>query len=670
MRSCPSLVLWCSLLSLTVGWCACLSPRQPQSSWFRHNSKLQQLLRRQVFRQQQQLQRQSCTRRNGVSLEGDDESTTITIGTNDTVIDTGTPMIPFLDIALPETSTRRHYNWREFVPQNTSLLAAIVWMVTGKTTPTTKFVVSDAKLQRNLAALARTLILLRAYERQYGMTTTTEIGDGGPTVQRQVLSDIIKDLYGSGAPIWVLETVMERVAEGMTGRRGVQYMLLPNRCFIFYPDMMVTSTDGQQEQQEHRQLSSTTDMFKVVPGFYIARLGAVEQVAVRLASFASNTKSVERLHPEAFRTPRRDELLEIQTRELQALANTNDGGDGDEEIRVNKTATELSREILNLASSTYGLFFFLNNPKFQAALSNDRTDFANGDKTKDPVHQFWTVSPATQELFRRLATAEAAHSLKQIHSQEKILYSPTAVAFFRMFSAAGACAMWFGGSFSDMVASAILSVLVPYVETFRNLAAEERFLTEVVASFGVGLIAGLLALKWPDRFCFGAIAVASVMDLLQGFKVVYAAIEVMSRHVVAGAGRLLEGVLFTGLISYSLKSGLDFAFRLMLGSSSTLTRDYSSMLNSAHGIRECFFPLILPFAAVAWSGLFRPSYVDLPLMAFHGMLAFGLTWAGAPLFMSAAAVTLSAGIISRFTGREALGNTLAGLYALVPGTYM
>jgi len=94
------------------------------------------------------------------------------------------------------------------------------------------------------------------------------------------------------------------------------------------------------------------------------------------------------------------------------------------------------------------------------------------------------------------------------------------------------------------------------------------------------------------------------------------------------------------------------------------------MLTSVHGISPKFFPLILPFAATAWSGLFRPSYADLKLMSFHGILAFSLNWAGAPMFVAAMCVTFSAGIISRFTGKEALGNTLSGLYALVPGTYM
>ncbi len=79
-------------------------------------------------------------------------------------------------------------------------------------------------------------------------------------------------------------------------------------------------------------------------------------------------------------------------------------------------------------------------------------------------------------------------------------------------SAAGACAMWFGGSFPDMLVSGALALAVNKIGTSQALAYEERVLTEAASSFFVGICAGLLALKWPNTFCFGAIAVSSVME--------------------------------------------------------------------------------------------------------------------------------------------------------------
>jgi uncharacterized membrane protein YjjB (DUF3815 family) len=76
--------------------------------------------------------------------------------------------------------------------------------------------------------------------------------------------------------------------------------------------------------------------------------------------------------------------------------------------------------------------------------------------------------------------------------------------------------------------------------------------------------------------------------------------------------------------------------------------------------------------------LFNPEYEDLPWMAFHGILAFNVTWfckkasigSEFSLFFAAFSVTFSSGLVSRFTGCQALGNTIAGLFVLVPGAYL
>ena len=60
-------------------------------------------------------------------------------------------------------------------------------------------------------------------------------------------------------------------------------------------------------------------------------------------------------------------------------------------------------------------------------------------------------------------------------------------------------------------------------------------------------------------------------------------------------------------------------------------------------------------------------------MTFHGCLAFAATYSLGKLdvnsnlnnFVSAMAVTFSAGVFSRFTGRQAVGNAAAGLYVVL-----
>ena len=50
-------------------------------------------------------------------------------------------------------------------------------------------------------------------------------------------------------------------------------------------------------------------------------------------------------------------------------------------------------------------------------------------------------------------------------------------------------------------------------------------------------------------------AISGVVDVLQGFRVVYSIIEIMSKHTVSGVADLLEGILFTELIAYFLRIG-------------------------------------------------------------------------------------------------------------------
>jgi uncharacterized membrane protein YjjB (DUF3815 family) len=65
-------------------------------------------------------------------------------------------------------------------------------------------------------------------------------------------------------------------------------------------------------------------------------------------------------------------------------------------------------------------------------------------------------------------------------------------------------------------------------------------------------------------------------------------------------------------------------------------------------------------------------------MGFHGTLAVTVSyWMDYATdnddfsnFIAAITLMLSAGIVSRFTGRTAVGNSVAGLFALVPGVYL
>jgi uncharacterized membrane protein YjjP (DUF1212 family) len=459
------------------------------------------------------------------------------------------------------------------------------------------------------------LLLLKEYESRFGMPD-----GGGPKDQQFVLTELCARLYASGTPLWALQPVMTKAAEGLTGASGVQFLLLPRAGLVYVP------TTG------------STVLFKMGSGFNMHMLDSLERVLVRLASFRSNTHSVSSV-PARFPDPE-----ELEKAMQGAVSHST------------YKREELAHEILNLASEGAGLFFF----------TRTRESCRDAKWRKS----FWSVEDSTCELFSRLAALEAVESLSKINSEQKEMYSVFVITLFRLGSSAGACAIWYSGSWFDMIVGGSLGLIVALLG--QSLSRHERIIFETVASFICGLTAGIIAIRFPDHTCFGAMAVTGVLDILQGFRVVYSMIELMSKQTVTGGANFLESILFTGLIAYFLRFGQYLAAEVM-GDPSSI--EFSKCSN---GINETWYLLFIPIAALSWSGLFKPNYADLPWMCLHGVLAFFVYWAISQAsvnqylnnFIAALTVTASAALFSRFTGRQALGNTIAGLYVLLPGAYM
>ena len=332
------------------------------------------------------------------------------------------------------------------------------------------------------------------------------------------------------------------------------------------------------------------------------------------------------------------------------------------------TQEELADEILDLASESEGLFFFVNAHR-SVALRHEKDDVAATLKTE--LGAFWKVDAETRNLFSHLACMEAMANIDKMDVERKPLYSPLVVTLFRIGASSGACAFWFNGSWLDITVSGFLAVLIAWIGSTPIFTSQERIIFEAVASYIVGLVAATVALAFPSRACFGAMAISGVLDLLQGFRVVYAIIEIMSRHTVTGGADFLEGIFFTSLIAYFLRFGHVSALHIVG------EPEDDGYLTCDKGISRKWYFFFVPLAAVSWSGLFNPYKMDIPMMALHGILGYLVSWqfSAGPFsnlnnFLAATSVTFSAGLLSRFTGRQALGNTVAGIYVLLPGAYL
>ena len=569
----------------------------------------------------------------------------------------------------------QYYDWKLHFPRNYQMnpIKVLKWLRSGFVIGPNEESESDEHRTQNLYKMASLLKLLRTYYELYGLPD-----DGGPSDQIFVLREVLKALYAGGGPVWVLEKAMERGAEGITGRAdGVDVGIFPRKASICISNV-------------------TISMFRIQSGFNIQRLTSAEKILVRMASFASNTNGFSSI-PTKFPKPFELKLavhtaINDSEASLASSSSTSRHESSPSAVAASAVTSDhkkdlMAKQILNLASSSEGLFFFINSSdrpdkssmhphNHKAAKSGRNSSIVNSNynhhsKWNEPELSFWDIEDHISDLFSRLATMEAIDMLVEAHKMTSVVLYPKYIQLiFSFLASAGASAFWFNGSWIDIVAAGGCGFLVRIISGWSFLAKEDRIVFEAIASVMVGIIAGLLSCLYPDRACFVAIGLSGVLDILQGFKVVFAIIEVMGKHTVSGGADFLEGLLYTTLISFFLRVGKLIA--------ESITGKQSSLNACEGGIDEAYYFILVPAAAISWSGLFNPEYFDLPLMAYHGILAFLITWAcnrgqvnaQVALFVAAFGVTFSSGLVSRFTGRQAMGNTIAGLYVLAPGAFL
>lgn len=518
------------------------------------------------------------------------------------------------------------YNWRRLAPEGWNVGSWVRWLMEGDMARAKPM--ADEDIEEHLELLARCLVHIREYESTYGLPEK-----GGPKDQDKVLRKIVRDLYEGGTPLWALGAVMGRTTEGLTGDPNANWCLLPRKALIY------SSTTG------------TTSMFDIAANFIIRKVDAMEKVAVRLASFASNTSRAGNL---SSRFPNHSEFHMAQSKSAYL---------SHEKVESNRTKESLAQEILSLASESDGLFYFVNSE-----------GYCQMEATRS-IDQFWIVTDTEKELFTRLATSEAMASIVQLDKDAKtVLYPLWFQLLCQLCTSSGAAGIFFSGSWEDILAAGVLGVLLGRIRTWDIFDKQERVIFEVVVSFVIGFCAGVIALTFPESTCFTAIALSGLIEVLQGFRIVLAIMEVMSKRTVAGAADVFEAALFSALIAVSLQFGEFLAWNTSGGKG-----DKDALFPACtNAVNELWYILLAPIAVISWSVLFEPEYRDLPFMVLHGLVSYSL-WFGlsktslneaSNSFVAALTVSILAGLISRFTGRNSVANISSGLYSLIPGAYL
>ena len=419
------------------------------------------------------------------------------------------------------------YSWRLHAPKE-GAVRFMQWLVTGYSNTSAE--PPEEVLREKAHMLARTLSLLRHYQETYGLPS-----GGGKREQEFVLEELCKRLFFSGVPTWVLQPVLSICSTGLTGMMpGFEFFLLPASGIIIPP------------QQARGYVTRFLSMRGGLRIMY--RLNMYEKVLARLASFSTNTRTINSIPDES--------LPKLIMQDLHRFDNQHD-----ESLRGKEA---VAKEILDLASKGYGLFFLTRIEEIMTQQQQDSnendSDEIDGEVSKLSYNSFWKVDESIRELFTRLACIEAAECLDAIDRSPGLddVWPRRYVIAGRALSSAGSSALWFAGSWQDMLLAGALASVVAFLFQTSSLSLwkNQRLIFEIVAGFAVGLTAGLITIKLPTTTCFSAIALASMIDYLRGFGIVFSIMEVMAKDTMSGSADLIEALIFSFLISISIVFGL------------------------------------------------------------------------------------------------------------------
>jgi uncharacterized membrane protein YjjP (DUF1212 family) len=303
-----------------------------------------------------------------------------------------------------------------------------------------------------------------------------------------------------GCPAHVLERALPNVGQGLG--MTMSLFALPTHSFLHISRI------------EPLNLSlSRTVIFKANNGFNMYKLQLVDELVRSISSYATQGP------------PKKTAFGSVAV-ELEQM-----NGPSDKTVAV--------KEILKMAALGPGFF---TPPANDNSLESESTN-----KTK-PVK----LDPNRAKLFIEVAVTDGAKELNHIINA-KPLYSSRLQWFLTGLASSGCCGLFFKGGWIDMLVALLLGFLVGILGELNRFPHFVR-LYECLAAFSCSFLARVLN-HYVTPLCYNAVTISAVIFLLQGITLTLAAVDILTKNLVSGTVRLVQGFLVSAVISFSLDMG-------------------------------------------------------------------------------------------------------------------
>ena len=508
---------------------------------------------------------------------------------------------------------------------------------------------------------------------------------------------VARALHGAGIPVWRIEWSLSRVARGL-GLPGAQFGCVASFVLATFEQPHGDSINPMSSMPGGKTLFTRTSA-----GLNMAKLDAVDNLARRLSSYATNLPNEYQLHGPLM---------------AQALSGVKNRLDAVEQRVISlrsrfKHADEVAVALLALASRGPGFFFFsqMNGASVEEEVcvnspQNDALQHATQLSIGSAIEVPMKCAPSTESV-QQLPNSFTFHDAKpngqrRLHEQRRItflelavddglaalkvindakpIYKPWMRVLAMGVSSVGCAVSFFGASAADALVSFVLGLLVGVMNLFFSTHGERfsrsfEFMASLMVSFCSRVVDSTVV-----NLCVQTVNLSGVIWLVQGWTIVTALVEVATGNAITGTTHLFVGIVITALMGFGMDVGkaLGDLFSFTPLASQNLSCDtLNGTICTACDIHLSNFWILLffPLTAIAFSVLLNALPRQLPMMTALSCVAFSLSYAlsysksMSPMsgFVAAAIVGFLGNVYGNLSGKSAVPATASGIFVLLPG---
>lgn len=271
---------------------------------------------------------------------------------------------------------------------------------------------------------------------------------------------------------------------------------------------------------------------------------------------------------------------------------------------------------------------------------------------------------ATRLIAQQCSVDEGLQELGRIeHDESRTLSWPVRILCFALSS--GALAVFFSGGVAEMIAAAVVGVLVGLLSSISYTTRRWQNVLEMIAAAIATVSVHAWAVFVEPVAVFDTV-LSSLIGLLPGFTLTIAMTELATGNLVSGSARSAAAAV----------TFMQLAMGVAIGSAISSSLGFPPVSVVSSPPIFWLFPVSIAVASATIALLYRVDYQRLPLVVVAGGIAFLGTRVGADLLgpqLGGFVGALVLGVIGNSYGRRYVQPSMLivapGLTMLVPGSF-